>query len=457
MACLFSLPSEVYYRIEEWGSENLLIPKLLYFTLNVLCYCVYTYTGIYFEQVWKISNYHYGYIIGICCGVSFGGSLLWTILADRTGHHRNIIVASTVGYCASYMLLWWAQGAFPADSTFAFRLALVSLSYGLSNFFTSGMYPLLDHCMFVHLSRDARFTKELFGRQRLFGTLGQSFITALMGFTISIYGFDSIFVALAISTALFLFLVLWGLPSKRHTAPPTIIQEKTDRKVDDSPADIPSENHQTIFSPTKLLLSKPDYVFFLFIILIAGTTRGVIGNYVPQFMGTTLGVPTKYMGLILQSRILTEVVIFFIGKQMMERVGVVWMMIIGQAAGFLRAFAYAVVPAEHPWNLSPLLIELLKGVNNACLISAGVRYCHDVAPPGASTTAQGFFSGVHSFLANATSGFFGGAILQLFHRHQHGYRILFAATAILSFIGLALYCLRQLVNCKLSHRSSNES
>ena len=418
-------------RAASFCDHHLLLPKLLYFMLNALCYSTYTFTAKYFKDVWGIADHHFGYMVGLCA-LSFTGSLLWTMIADKMRRHKLILVLTTIGCTGSFMLLRTGLFMTAERST---KLIFVSLCYGLSNFFTSALFPLLDYQVFAMLTADARFSKEIFGRQRLFGTLGQSAITLLSGYTITAYGFDAMFLNLLVSCGAFLFLISIGLKNASVAEKEQSADKRSTKLVE----------KMSFKRATRSLLLSPDFFFFLLIILIAGMTRGMAGNYLPQYFDSVMHLSPWQTSVMLQTRIITEVAVFFLGKEFLQLFGVKWMLFTAQLAGLLRVLAYAVLPTGEPWALLSLVIELLKGINSGCLISAGVRYVHDVAPAGAEATAQGFFSGVHSHLANAASGFLGGLILQLHESNPPAYRELFRYTAVLATVGLVLFSLRQLL------------
>lgn len=415
-----------------WFKECLPLPKLLYFILNILVFSTYTFTAKYFEDVWGVPGYHYGYMLGLCA-ISFSGSLLWTLLADRTQRHKSILILTAIGYTGSFCLL--KMELFKILS-WGPRLAFVSLCYGISNFFTSALFPLLDNQVFLMLSVDSKSPcKELFGRQRLFGILGQSTITLLNGFCIGRWGFDSMFVNLTIACLIFCLLVAFGIPDRTDLT----------KLPDAPPPTIPQPEMVTFSQKVILLLRSQDYIIFLLVTLLAGITRGVTGNYLPQYLEKTMRMTTFEISVMLQSRLMTEVGIFFIGPFLLNRLGIHWLLTVSQITGLARVGLYAVIPSHPPWSSAPLVIELLKGVNSACFISAGALYAHNVSPTGIEATAQGFYSGVHSYLSNAASGFFGGIILQLHRDDPNTYKVLFLYTGLLSALGLLIYTFHFLV------------
>lgn len=420
----------------SWAANYLVFPKLLYFTLNILVYSTYTFTAKYFSDVWRIPEHHFGYILGLCA-VGFSGSLLWTMVADRTRQHRLVLLLTTLGYAGSFSLL--RSGLF-LQAPLRDRLIFVATCYGLANFFMSALFPLLDNRVLMILAAEPEpFSKELFGRQRLWGVLGQSVVTLLNGATITIWGFDAMFTNLVASSMIFSLLIILGVSSKMNS-----------RQDERYPCE-PIQPSIPFCEAAQRLIYSPNYLFFLAIILVAGTTRGVSGNYLPQYLEKVMNLSTLEISLVLQSRIIAEVGIFFMGQPLMNWLGIHWLLAVAQLTGLLRVLIYAILPSR--WTGIPLIVELLKGVNNACLVSAGVRYVHELSPPGVEATAQGFFSGVHSYLANAASGFFGGTILQMCSHHAEPFKALFAYTSILSTAGIvafAAYCLVKYT--KAAHR-----
>lgn len=416
----------------SFTERQLFILKLLYFVLNAMLYSTYTFTAKYFDDVWRIPAHHFGYIIGLCA-LSFSGSIFWTMLADRTGRHKLIILLATTGYVGWFFAL---RLDFLKSASDIIRALFVGVCYGISSFCTSALFPLLDSRILLMLSTDAHLSKELFGRQRLFGVFGQSFVTILNGIMIDYLGFDAIFLNLLLFSTIFIILVISAIPDFHCNS--IVVSPKDEHE--------PSLSFGSAIG--RLVLSF-DYVFFLVIILLAGTTRGVTGNYLVQYLEKSMKLNSMVSTIMMQTRIIAEIGIFFAGGQLMGIFGVHRMLLIAQVSGFIRVFVYAVIPTRWPWTLTPLIIELLKGVNNACLVSAGVRYVHDFAPVGVEATAQGFFSGVHSYLANAASGFFSGFVLQIYENDAFAFQKLFAYTSVLSAIGISTFCIKQLLaTCK---------
>lgn len=593
-------------RLKKFIDQYLILVKLLYFSLNVLCYSTYTYTNTYANQVWQVENDKFGYILGLGA-IGFTGSLFWTWLADRWNQTRLIVMMASIGYCTSFFLLRLIPIETVVTLSASFRFVYFSVAYGMCNFFTSAMYPLLDRRVFQILSQDKRFSLELFGRQRLFGTLGQSFITLVNGFAIDKFGFDSLFVSLIVSTLVFLLLVANSFP--RDLPPSPLLDNKlngdlhhrkqSDDKVDedssfqekiicktkskddlDRSVDVYSEDivkksilnksevdsqkaekctlnekqaiicmdnmdtevasvlenfpNLEVVSPTKnsvfsscsdfnfegksavddndeeevgsddmhftnccddkfcslykcdasidnnsfesglneakvnedvlldekeskgsilLLMRNIVFLHFLVCVLITGIARSVVGNFLHQFLRESLKISHFKATVVTQTKLVSEILFFFFGKQMIARFGTHRVFLAAQLSGLVRVCAYCLMPifenhvpgkTNIPWLFLPIFVEALKGINNACLLSAGARIAHDCAPRGCQSLAQGFFSGVNSYLSISLAGILSGVIFHITKSASTAvsYHQLFVVTSALAFLGIVIYSIR---------------
>ena len=82
----------------------LLIPKLLYFWLNMLVYASYTFTADYLAQVYNVPLYAFGYLSTVCL-ISFLGALGWTMVADKKSARKKMLMGAVVVYASTFCLL----------------------------------------------------------------------------------------------------------------------------------------------------------------------------------------------------------------------------------------------------------------------------------------------------------------------------------------------------------------
>src|SRR5690606_14089375 len=84
------------------------------------------------------------------------------------------------------------------------KMIYVSVLYGLSNFFISAMYPLLDDRIFAILVQNPNFNTKLYGKQRLWGSIGQAIISQLNAYGLKTkLRYDILFINLGWTSALF--------------------------------------------------------------------------------------------------------------------------------------------------------------------------------------------------------------------------------------------------------------
>ena len=117
------------------------------------------------------------------------------------------------------------------------------------------------------------------------------------------------------------------------------------------------------------------------------------------------------------------------------------MLLFAQLAGLIRVATYAWLPDKAEYNWVPFVVEVLRGVNNAFLMTSGVRLAHELAPVGAQTVAQGFFHGIYGNLTTGTAGMLGSLISLCFEGKDESeiIRLIFKISSIGSMFGLLGY------------------
>lgn len=445
----------------SFADNWLIYPKLAYLTMSMALYSTYVYTPAYFEAAWGVPTHGYGYISAISV-LSLSGSLIWCRLGERLGCASGMMYVCALLYAGLFGLLWAEMGA--RGTSYLTRMALVTACYGGSSAFGGALSPLLDHLVLEYLERHARYTKDIYGRQRLWSSIGHALIVALNGWGIQTYGYKSMFICLFASTGVFIVSLLWlhanvGCVARSTRQPVQQDGGDTDKaEAERGQASLtPQATAITTTSSTTLapqpsadkhsllrLLSHPIFVLFITSILIAGFVRCVVGSFGPIYFKKVLRLRESVYGVAMQTRLLPEMLCFFYGNVISGRYGSDSLMLVGQLAGIMRSFAYAVTPAgpSHSWVIYPA--EMLKGINNAAIMMAGPRLAHDVAPPGEGATALAIFHGVYGSLAMILAGLIGGQVLQVFGDTAVGFRNLFLITTFSGLIPIVAMTLLRL-------------
>jgi len=309
-------------------------------------------------------------------------------------------------------------------------------------FFTAGTFPLLDSMVMSKLSSNPKLSKELFGRQRLWGTVGHCVIGVFVHWLeFVIYPenkftgatTNTMFYVLIGSSAAFVGLVFFGIDANlkveahKHghgPAPP-----KDEKKSPNSPsADHNASAHALpAEKPSALaLITNPGFTFFLLTVLVAGFIRAIITTYQSPFITEELWYDKKTVSDSIFVRVFPEVTLYFFSKELTQFFGIYWVLLIGHFAGIVRMFGYTMVPKAlikttplaNPAGMTKgfiFALECLKGVNSSMVISSAARIASDMAPKGLASTAQGLVAGTWqglSMTVGSAAGFFFGQIFQ---------------------------------------------
>lgn len=411
--------------------EYLVFPKLIFFFVNFILYTTYTYQLDYLADEWNLNITTSGFITSIPV-ISFFFAIAWSGLAQRTGRYKEIIVMAVGMYGACFMS-FWALAPIMKETANWQRFLAVSIIYGSMSILGSAFFPLLDHKMYVKLAKDLRFSPEMFGRQRLWGTVGQGVAGYVAGWGINKYGYAAIFIMSGLASIVFIGLVVVGFESSSSLSLSSL--DKSNEK------DV--EIKKTSFAEALRKLMRLQFVSFLLVILVASYARAIVGNYLVRYLKTCLNISKDTSGLLILIRSLPEIFCLYFSKNLLEAFGVRNMLLMGQVAGLVRVTMYAWLPQEAKWL--PFGIESLRGVNNAFLMASGVRLAHELAPVGAQTVAQGFFHGIYGNLTTGTAGILASLISLNVKKNNPELleadiiRIIFKVSSIASIVGLLFF------------------
>ena len=394
----------------------LLIPKLLYFWLNASIYSSYIFSAKYLQDRWHISMSSLNYLWALTA-FSAMASFIWTAIADQRGIHKAMLKTSLLVYCLSFLSLRLLEGAMSSPTLRMFVLGCILLVNVMA---ISILFPLTDALIFAYLKASG-VSASLYGRQRLFGTLGQAAVTVLIGYLIDFHGQDAIFLSTALTSAVLLLVIQFGLSG-------TQIQARRKETEENEEEEEVLDGGVPLFTPRFVLLLATAFVVWL--------GRATIGNLLPLYLSNFLGLNSASLGVTLSFRIFPEILVFFLNAQLMSWLGVPGMFLLAQAASAIRTLCYALMARSEQAVWYAKALELLKGVANAMTMSSGVHLTSGLAPDTRRSTAQSLFSGIHGSIANALSGIFSGLYLQY---DKDNLKDLFLWTALLQTATLLFY------------------
>jgi len=386
---------------EEW----LLVPKLLYFSLNLVIYSTNAFLFQYVETYWRIPKAEFA-LINVFQFTSFVGALLFSRIADLTGKHRSILAGCVVGYCLFRCLIIFPE--FFGETERHLKLLYFYAINGACFFFTGGAFPILDSLVMNKLSSNSNFDKDMFGRQCLWGSIGRCIIGVVVYKLYEITGqdFNVMFYTLIVSSVLFIITVFWGIPKdlrikvETHDHIHTLESQADDKISKELSAGDPSQ--RIVSRPgTFYLLTKPKFFFFLGTVFVAGFIRAMTNTLRSVFITNELFLEKSVISNSIFFSVFPEIFLYFYSKKINQKIGIYWIFIIGHIAGIIRTFGCTFLRSSSKKNSYPNLpvyfciiaIESFNGINSSFVITSATRIASDMAPKGMAFSAQGLVVG----------------------------------------------------------------
>ena len=413
--------------INDW----LVVPKALYFMLNFVIYSTHAFLMQYVMQAWSFQKNDFSwtyaaYVFNIL------GAFVFSRLADRTGNYRLILGGSVAAYCACISMLLFP---IPATYPFVVRMGYYLFLNGAGSFFTAGTFPLVDSMVMSQLAANPKLSKELFGRQRLWGTFGHSLVGLIVHALAEHFGggeddpnFNVMFYVLIVSSLIFIAIVFFGIPRDLKITAHSHGHHGAHAKQETSPVAGPKPSAFT-------LLVSPSFSFFLLTVFVAGFIRCIITTYQSGFITEELHYAHGLVTSSIFVRVVPESLLYFFSKEVTQYCGIYWVLLIGHAAGVIRMFGYTmIVPGEPPVNKKVIVptfavrmaiyaLECLKGANSSLVISSAARIASDMAPKGLASTAQGYVAGVWQGVSMGIAAAVGYFLVSFFKTNFKGFEI----------------------------------
>ena len=435
--------------------EAFLPPKAVYFAVSAVYHALYMFRAKFITGYMRLSVSQYGDIMAIMALVSFAFMALWGTCADLLGRHRSVLAFLCLALAASTELCLFVQ---PIKSQMV-RYVLTAAIMSLYSFFACGLLPLADYLTLRRLEDIPGFSRDMYGRQRLWGTISYGITTYLIGKTIRWTSLAAFFVILPILSGGCTVVLFTLAPSdrpkpirdifRRHskgkegmekemandTDKEKIEMEKLNKEQSD-PKKTPTDQRRPIIR----LLTNPNYLFMLLAVFLTGCARTVMTTFLAQYLNDQKLDPDQ-IGISANFGVVVEIVIFFFGPKCIEVFGTCWMLVLAQLAMALRCWAYESLSIGPSTVWLVYGIELLKGVGFGFTQLAGVKLASDVAPKGLEATAQALYTSVYSQLPAVITAFGGGRIYERMGAHA-----LFLITAIVMTVALVLFTIKYTID-----------
>ncbi|GFU91815.1 major facilitator superfamily domain-containing protein 6-B [Trichonephila clavipes] len=264
---------------------------------------------------------------------------------------------------------------------------------------------------------------ELYGRQRMYGTIGWGMFALLAGYLNHVVTGSSLLVSYwpGFYMAIIFYIFDIGAICK--------LQIKHIRKA------------KNVFKDVGRLFLQPKILLFLLQIICSGMLRGIFSTYQLWYL-ESLGASQLLLGSVTSTQcFLGEVIFFFISGWIIQKIGHLNVFLLSFVTNGLRFLLYSFL--ENPWWA--MLIELLQGPAYGSFFAAVTAYVRVIAPKGAEATMQGVTLAALEGIGMSVGNLLGGSWV-----HNLGARTTFYWAGIMSLIfGMVSCVLNGLLACKV--------
>ncbi|EFA76034.1 hypothetical protein PPL_10613 [Heterostelium album PN500] len=456
--------------VDPFEFPSPIVPKIFYF---MLFYCFGGYrpfVPLFLKSI-GFSDSLVGMTLFFPPSLSFLAGPIWSGICDRFKCHRRAVVFCSI-ISAFLILLLYLIDNHP----------LVIIIVIVNSVVWAPLTPILDSTTYKILGKSS----FLYGKQRMFGSIGFAISATLVGFLANLLGKPVYWINYPImifAYGLMVEYMYYDQPldansftkledetacslsgGNEETTPLPEDDSKTSVDLtgrmevtpitsdDDDTEEIDIEDlneknskddqakQMTFGQSLVVLLSNYRLLCFLLNALIVGTGMAMNNNFLGIIITEHLNGTTTLVGVGSVLNIVFELVFFFFGKQILDKLGTMKMIIVSHVALILRVLAYIVIikGEMNAWSILP--VELLHGIIFASIWSAGSRICSDLAPKGLEATSQSLLYSVYLGLGMGIGALVAGRILE-----TSGPVAMYLTILLMTIFGLLLFIAFQIM------------
>lgn len=409
--------------------QTTLFPKFIYFFLALANSSCYAFRIRFFKDSFGIEPKYYGLMAAVLSVCTFTLSPCWAMINDRFKNARVLIMGCVFLQLVSFQMLLLVprfQGLVSMGSALAVSVFI--------NCFNAGLYPMVDRKVVDLLLESGKVgDRRLFGKQRMFGTLGDGVMMFFLAFLIKFYGYEVLFVAVAASHLGFLYVCWKCVP-------------RDSKDLMDEP-----KKGVSLKSISKLLKNR-EIMMLILVGLLNGTARSLGSHFFVDFMEDSnvgLGGEKMWVSVCSVGSAVVEILMFFSSEFFLTKFGVRNLLILAQVAMAIRMAIEGFVPTgttDPIYRYLVAIAELFKGISFGAMTTSGVLIASSESPTDLKTTAQGLYSGVYYGLAPCMAGLIGFVVLQPDQSWLGFYYSgVFRIGLVLSVLALILSCFEQIL------------
>ncbi|CAI5744869.1 unnamed protein product [Peronospora destructor] len=381
-------------------------PKLMYLISNAWTSAQSNFLTIFYQQTAHFTKVQIGFLQTLPCLCTMLAPPFWGVVADHIQNQRLIHVFCIV----TGALLMFAVRFFYWSFDWMVIVIIVS------NFQVGPTGSLLDHTVLNLLDK----VGGEYGKQRLFGALGYGVGAYVTGLIVAVAGISWSFnVSLVLGlTSLF---VLRTIPPMQHH-----------RLLNDA-LEYGAVKTPSFMDNIRLICGTLDVLVLFGVVFLMGLMYGVLSSFLTLNLYNLSDQNAQIVGIAIMCETASELPAFFFSHKIINRFGIVNVLLLSIMGYALRVSYYAVM--TNAWCAIPF--EFLHGVTYGLAWAACTQYVYSAAPPGCQGTIMGVLNAVQNGLARGTGTLIGG----YFYEH-YGVRTMWLVTdlgVLLALIGLCVF------------------
>eukprot|EP00403_Amphidinium_massartii_P030127 CAMPEP_0178399070 /NCGR_PEP_ID=MMETSP0689_2-20121128/15093_1 /TAXON_ID=160604 /ORGANISM="Amphidinium massartii, Strain CS-259" /LENGTH=541 /DNA_ID=CAMNT_0020019841 /DNA_START=83 /DNA_END=1708 /DNA_ORIENTATION=+ len=388
--------------------------KVTQMLLSAGTVCLIRYLAVYYDKL-GLSRDLMGVLLLVFPLVSFVGQLFWSAVVDYLGDYKATLMGTTLmGVAIVFAYLVPAvQQSFPL-------LCAVTAAHG---FFASTSGPLLDSLSLKVLS-ERPDTKENYGDQRIWSTVGWGGMALIAGSLVDGYGVAAIFFTYAALALANVGIIAVSMPSSSAKARTVAAQAAKGSSLRDG-------------------LRSIEARWLIANLLIYGLLMSLVENFLNVYLlQDFIGTPGILLGFATAIMCMGEVPVFKVADGFMKRRknGIMKLLVFSELALALRCVLYAVLPASCPWLV--LIVEPIHGLTFAGMWCSTVAYAQKLAPPGTEARMQALLNGLFFQLAFAMGSLMWGFFVKSPAAGGLGFRRCFLIDAVATVVWVSIWQLQ---------------
>jgi PPP family 3-phenylpropionic acid transporter len=373
-------------------NKRLLLPGALYFGYYIALGAYMPFINLYYERL-GLSGIQIGTLAALPVFVSSTTVIFWGGLADRFGWHNRILRINLL-LCAGSILLLSTAVSYQAIVPFVIGYAL----------FNAPLVPLLDSAALDAIEGSS----YSYGQLRVWGSIGWSFSTVLVGILIQRFAIQWLFYSYAI-----FMLITFFLSIRLSMRQPKL---KTSWRTG-----------------LRDLVGYLPFVLFLVSIFFISMTLSASNAFLSIYLDE-IGTSESSIGLAWAISSLSEIPVMLFSAYILRKVGFGGLLKIAFLVFIVRWFLLSLI--RDP--LLALIVQVLHGITFGGYLIGSVTYINERAAEGVRTSALSIFNLVTFGIGSIMGSLMGGFIVE-----AGGTAWLFRALSLLAVVGFAFLLLSQ--------------